>query len=222
MEKINLPDVTAVAVDCTDRIRDTLSALKKSAEHINFGEIVLLSNRKPYLTKELPDFYTYKHIKKIENINQYSEFMFKELYKYIDTDFALTIQDHAYVLHPDVWDNEWLTYDYLGGLWLYKKDAYIANTGEHVRNGNGGFSLRSKKLMELPSVMGWGMREEQGFKNEDGQINCYWRKEMLGQGIRYAPTEASARFSYENLMSENYGIKPFGFHRNFPIKTWGD
>lgn len=220
--KKELPNVTLVAVDCTDRIRDTLRALKKSFEDINFGKIVLLSNRKPYETKELPRFYTYKHIKKIENINQYNEFMFRELFKYIDTEFALTIQDHAYVLHPEVWDDEFLNYDYIGAPWVYSNTSYITDEGEHVRVGNGGFSLRSKKLMELPIKTGIKLEQRQGFYNEDGNICVYHRDRFLAHGIKYAPVEIASKFSYENLMSENFGIKPFGFHRNKPIKTWED
>jgi len=215
-EKIET-NVTLIAVDCTTRIKETIKALQTCKEKIDFEKVVLLTNRKP---RNLPDFITYKRIKAIENIDKYSEFMFLELYKYFDTSHCLTVQDHAYILHPEVWENEWLKYDYIGAPWLYQQNSYIANTGEHARVGNGGFSLRSKRLCELPSKMGWELRQDQGFFNEDGNICCYWRKEMLEHGINYAPVEVAARFSYENLMGENYGVKPFGFHRKNPIVTW--
>jgi len=213
-------DVTLIAVDCTDRIRNTLSVLKKASQQINFKEIVILTNRKPKLTKELPNFYIYKHIKKIENINEYNKFMFLELYKYFDTSHCLTIQYDCGILYPERWQDNWLEFDYIGAPWLYKTNSYVANTGEHVRVGNGGFSLRSKRLCELPTKMGWELRQEQGFYNEDGNICCYWRKEILGQGIKYAPIEVASEFSYENLMQENYGVKPFGYHKNKPPITW--
>lgn len=214
---ISIPDVTLIAVDCTDRVKGTISILKETAKQITFGEIVLLTNRKP---RNLPEFINYKHIKKIEDINQYNRFMFLELYKYFNTSHCLTVQDHAYILYPELWDDSWLEYDYIGAPWLISQNAYIANTGERVRVGNGGFSLRSKKLCELPSKMDWELRQEQGFYNEDGNICCYWRKEMLENGIKYASIDVASKFSYENLMKENYSIKPFGFHRNKPIRTW--
>jgi hypothetical protein len=148
--------------------------------------------------------------------------MFKELYKYIDTKFALTIQDHAYVLHPKVWTDEFLEYDYIGAPWVYSNNAYITDEGKHVRVGNGGFSLRSKVIMKMPYILGLGLEERQGFYNEDGNICVYHRKTFLEHGVRYAPIEVASRFSYENLMSENFGVKPFGYHRNRPIKTWRD
>lgn len=216
-EKISIPEVTVIAIDCTDRIKDTVRVLKKTKEQIDFGEIILLANRKP---RNLPEFITYKRIKKIEDINQYNRFMFLELHKYFDASHCLTVQDHAYILHPELWDDEWLQYDYIGAPWLYQQDSYITTTGEHVRVGNGGFSLRSKKLCELPVNLGWELRQDRGFYNEDGNICVYWRYEMLEQGIKYAPIEVASKFSYENLMQENYRVMPFGFHRNFPIATW--
>jgi hypothetical protein len=42
---------------------------------------------------------------------------------------------------------------------------------------------------------------------------------MLENGIKYAPIEVAAKFSYENDVPENMHIKEFfGFHRNYPIR----
>jgi len=216
-ETTNVLEVTVIAVDCTERIKNTVKVLKKTKEQINFAEIVLLTNQKP---RNLPEFITYKRIKKIENINQYNHFMFLELHKYFDTPHCLVIQYDSGILYPELWDDKWLEYDYIGAPWLYQQNSYVTTTGEHVRVGNGGFSLRSKKLCELPANLGWELRHDRGFYNEDGNICVYWRYEMLEQGIKYAPITVASKFSYENLMNENYGIKPFGYHKKFPIKTW--
>jgi len=215
MKKISQASV--IAVDCTENIKQTVRGLKNCKEKLNFGAYILLTNRKP---RNLPDFIEYIRIKKLENINQYNRFMFLELYKYFDTSHCLTIQYDCDILYPEKWQDNWLEFDYIGAPWLYKTNSYVANTGEHVRVGNGGFSLRSKRLCELPTKMGWELRQEQGFYNEDGNICCYWRKEMLGQGIKYAPIGVASEFSYENLMQENYGVKPFGYHKNKPPVTW--
>jgi len=113
-----------------------------------------------------------------------------------------------------MWKDEWLEYDYLGAPWGIVPNTYIANNGETVRVGNGGFSLRSKFLMDLPFNQGFRLRSEQGWQNEDGNICCYYRKEFLKLGIKYAPVEVAAEFSFENVCVENYGRKTFGFHRN--------
>ena len=212
-------NLTVIGVDCTETVKKTLEVIKDCKNKTNFENFVLLTNRKP---RNLPDFVVYNRIKKLENINQYNEFMFLRLHEYFDTSHCLVVQHDSGILHPELWDDNWLEYDYIGAPWQYVSDAYITTRGEHVRVGNGGFSLRSKRLCELPSKMGWELRHDRGFYNEDGNICVYWRYEMLEEGIKYAPIEVAARFSYENLMRENYKIKPFGFHKNRPIKTWSD
>ena len=212
---IKVPDVTLIAIDCTDRIRGTIEALNTCVKSMEFGDVVLLRHEKP---NDLPSFITHKEIKEIKNIDAYNSFIFLELYKYFDTSHVLLCQDHAYIINPEMWDDEWLKWDYIGSPWAIVPNAYTANNGERSRVGNGGFSIRSKKICRLPSEKGWGLREERGFKNEDGQICCYWKKEMLIEGVKYAPLEVAVKFGYEKPMEENnYGnVKAFGFHRNLP------
>ena len=196
-KSILIKDVTLLAIDCTDRIRGTIEALNICVENIEFGDVVLLRHEKP---NNLPSFITHREIKEIKNIDEYNSFVFLDLYKYFDTSHVLLGQDHAYILHPEVWDDNWLKFDYIGSPWGIVPNAYIANNGEISRVGNGGFSIRSKKICRLPSEKGWGLREEQGFKNEDGQICCYWKKEMLIEGVKYAPLNVAVEFGYEKPM----------------------
>ena len=212
---IKIPEVTLVAVDCTDRVLGTINALNICARNIDFGRVKLLSHEKPLA---LPDFIEYNEIPKISNIDEYNQFMFMDLGDYISTSHCLTVQDHAYILHAELFDPSWLQYDWIGAGWKWMSDSYICHaTNEHVRNGNGGFSLRSKRLIDLPKKMGWQLRSEQGWANEDGNCCVYYRPEMLANGIKYAPVEVAARFAYENDIPENSNINAFfGFHRNNP------
>lgn len=210
--KINLPDVTLIAIDSTNRIQNTIKALEISSRDISFGEVKLLSHRKP---NNLPDFISFERCMQIENINDFNLYMFREMGKHVSTSHCITVQDHAYIIHPELWDDAWLEYDYIGAPWAYREDAYICHdTGEHVRIGNGGFSLRSKKLLDIPKQNNMPLLQEQGWFNEDGNICVYHRVKMLELGIKYAPIEIAARFSYENPVHENEGLKTFGFHRN--------
>jgi len=150
----------------------------------------------------------------MNNIDDYNYYCFVELGKHVDTTRALVIQYDSWVIRPELWDDNWLNWDYLAAPWPVVENSYIANNGERARVGNGGFSLRSKWLMDIPRIEGWGLRSEQNQKNEDGQICCYWRKEFLRWGIKYAPVEVAARFSFENEVPENREINTFGFHKN--------
>ena len=210
--KIKIPDVTLFALSSIF-IDETIWSLLKSSEKIDFGSIKFLTHEKP---KFLPDKIEYVQIPKINNIMDYNKFCFYELGQYINTSHGLLTQYHAWVINPDVFDSSWLQFDYIGGIWPLKEGSYKANTGEIIRNGNGGFSLRSKRIMSIPKEQNWSMREEQSFYNEDGALACYFRKELLDFGINYASVDISAIFSYEIAMIENWGKKIFGFHRNYP------
>jgi hypothetical protein len=157
----------------------------------------------------------------MDSYYNYNYYVFADLFRHFDTSHCLVMQYDSWIIHPELWQDEWLNYDYIGAPWAYKEDAYIAwGTKEHVRVGNGGFSLRSKKLTELPSNKQLRLTSESDYYNEDGNICCYYRPVYLAAGIKYAPVEVAAKFSFENSVPENYGVKTFGFHKNFPRFAW--
>ena len=206
---INLPDVTLIALTSI-KIPQTISALEKSYSGIKFGDVKLVTDKE----------FCHKNIKRevcppMNNIDEYNYYCFVELGKHVDTTHALVIQHDSWILRHWLWDNDWLKWDYLSAPWPIVENSYIANNGERVRVGNGGFSLRSKLLMDIPKINNWGLRSEQGWSNEDGNICCYWRKEFLELKIKYAPVEVAARFSFENETPENREMDDiFGFHKN--------
>jgi hypothetical protein len=211
-----LKDVTLIAYSSHD-VKENIESLQKCMECFNFGAVKIISHKKP---DYLPEGIVYEQGREIKEINDFNEYMFMSFGNHIETSHCLYVQHHAFVISPEIFNIKWLKYDYIGAPWPIVENAYIANTGERVRQGNGGFSLRSKKLLDLPKKMGWYLREEQGWANEDGNICCYWREEMLENGINYAPVEIAAKFAYENPVPENnYGnMKTFGFHRNYREK----
>jgi hypothetical protein len=215
--KIQLPDVTLLAVSSI-KVPETIRALEKCCESIDFGSVKIATYCIP---DNMPTYMQYVYCPFIRDINDYNDYIFHGLAGHIVTSHCLLIQYDSWIIHPEIWDNEWLQYDYIGAPWAIKEDAYICHdTGEHVRVGNGGFSLRSNKLLCIPYRNKLRLLEEQGWYNEDGNLCVYHRKKMLELGIKYAPVDVAAKFSYENPVPENYGIKPFGFHKNMPPKTW--
>jgi hypothetical protein len=210
LSKINLPDVTLLAISSIE-IPATIEALKISSKKINFGAIKLLTHEYP---KDVPKNILLEYCPKINDIMDFNHYVFKNLGKHVTTSHVLMVQYHAYIIHPELWDNDWLQYDYIGAPWPIREGSYIANTGERIRVGNGGFSLRSKKLLDAPKNLGLELKQEQGYWNEDGNLTCYHRAELLSYGIKYAPVEVAAVFSYENPVPENANIqKTFGFHK---------
>jgi hypothetical protein len=213
MSMLNINDVTLLAISSIE-IPETIWALQHSKSQLNFGAVKLVSDIAP---RELPIGIDWEYCPHIRDIMDFNYYVFNDLYKHVNTPHCLMVQYHAYILHPELWEDSWLEYDYIGAPWPVKENSYIANNGETVRVGNGGFSLRSRKLMELPNLLGLPLTHQQGYFNEDGNICCYYRREFLANGIKYAPLEVAARFSFETLLPENKNLDTsFGFHRNKP------
>jgi hypothetical protein len=204
---INLPTITLCAVSSV-RIDETLHALEKSMRGITFAKVLFLTD------KEVSNPHQGITIIPIETLdyNQYSHFIIYKLKDYIDTDFVLIVQHDGYVLHPTKWSDEFLQYDYIGAPW--PRDRFSDTDGTNVRVGNGGFSLRSKKLLELPSTLVLPFTDNgTGYFHEDGFVCLYHRKELIENGVKFAPVSVASRFSRERWCSDSV-MRPFGFHNN--------
>jgi predicted GH43/DUF377 family glycosyl hydrolase len=182
--RLKLDDVTLVCVD--DRRPELASvAIEECEKNVRFGDIKFFTNSD-----------SYKHavkIPKLESMEGYCRFLVKDLHKHIRTSHCLIIQWDGYVVNPDSWQDEFLSYDYIGALW--KEDGKV---------GNGGFSLRSKKLLQLLSEDYF-----QGpFLPEDCYICRTKRDDLEQRGIRIAPTTVASSFSVEGAIHHDQ----FGFH----------
>lgn len=209
MEKTNLQNVTLLAISSIE-IPETIASLIRSSEKLNFAEVKLISHERP---SNLPDFIKFEYCPKINNIMDFNNFCWKDLHKYFKTSHCLIVQSHAWILRPNLWDHNWLSYDWIGSPWRYSEDAYITHDGEHVRCGNGGFRLQSKRLAELPSKYNLPLNHDRGFYNEDGNFCVYYRRLFLDLGIQYAPLDVACKFAHEVDILENQNILPFGFHK---------
>lgn len=217
---LTLPQVTIVAIDCVTPA-EAVKALRYSMRGIKFKEAVLFTTdpiQDPRHSMYLPDI-RLVGIPKLD-LNGYSDFCLR-LSQYIDSDYVLIIQKDGFVTNPEMWSPEFLKYDYIGAAWSNEESwiekqtakAYIRDVFSQNRVGNGGFSLRSRKFLEVSSH----------FKNCGGYgedcflctINYHY---MVAQGIKFAPLQLSYNFSYENPLAEfgnEYRLDPmahFGFH----------
>jgi hypothetical protein len=97
-----------------------------------------------------------------------------------------------------LWTNDFLQYDYIGAAWPHHPDTPV---------GNGGFSLRSVKLLEALESPRITKRHP-----EDVCI-CDDNKATLENqfGIRFAPTNVAEQFAVER--TEWHPV--FGFHGFF-------
>jgi len=80
--------------------------------------------------------------------------------------------------------------------------------------GNGGFSLRSRKLLKTVAKINYDSLNFP-LKNEDLIICHYLYKELIDKGIRFAPPKLAAQFAMEWDDLHLYGQdvnSVFGFH----------
>lgn len=211
-------------------VEDTIKALYTCIESVEFSCVKFITSR------EVIDHFGDSLLSDgiiceepsipICNMKDYSRFMIYHLSEHVDTNFVLTIQYDGFIINPNSWSDDFLQYDYIGAPWPWKDNAFITPFGEHISVGNGGFSLRSKKLLELPSKVDvpFDVVAKNNFYkmfgtvnwNEDGNICVHNRHIYEQNGCKFAPVEVAKYFSYESSLDINRGIIPFGFHGNLP------
>lgn len=191
---LDLSTVTLIGVDCVD-FQSFERAANICTRDIHFGGVKLLTHF-PSQNKNVV------RVNEINSKEKYSEFIIKELHKYVDTPYMLIFQSDGYILNPEAWTDEFLNYDYIGATWGYKDNRNV---------GNGGFSLRSKKLMEAVSKL---CKE---YMPEDYQICRAYRSQLEAMGFKFAPEELANKFAIEAYSvhgfegANKYGGQ-FGFH----------
>lgn len=206
LDTVTLVSVTSVNIDETHR------AMLHCLKGLEFARAVLLSSAPP----ENPDpRIAHVRIPAIDFF-EYSRFMLKELGKHVDTDHCLVVQSDGFVVNPDLWNPEWLAYDYVGAPWpesLLISGNPPTRLALKNRVGNGGFSLRSRKLLRLSAWIDFDAVSAPS-RSEDLLLCNHFYETMLGFGVRYAPLETAARFSIENprgILGQSLGTT-FGFH----------
>ena len=191
--KLHLPNVTLITVNC-DKIESGIAAMEASIKDIDFAEV-------KFLTSANTD---YKHAVQIPHINtiqEYSRFMVKDLTNYVNTDFVIIIQSDGYVKNPAGWLPEFLNYDYIGATWWY-------NDRHNV--GNGGFSLRSKRLLD---ILASDRSIIKTHPEDDVICRRYGRYLQRRHGINFAPDKVAKKFSIEGFRQRDKTYSgQFGFH----------
>lgn len=188
--RVKIANTTLCCVDCSYHDL-AIHALEYSMDRCTFDRVVFLTDKE----FEIAGVEVVR-IATIASLAEYSHFMLKKLNAFIATDFALVIQYDGYVLDPKQWTGEFQHYDYIGARWP-------GTGGDRV--GNGGFSVRSKRLLEAlqdarcdPSAP------------EDAAI-CIRHRPLLERefGIKFAPESLADRFSFEGIPRAS---ATFGFH----------
>ena len=197
-------ELSGVTLCCLDTANPELAlrALRCSVSGIRFARTLFLTDR----AYDVPGI-DVRVVAPLESREAYSAFVLKTLVEHIDTAHVLLIQWDGYVINSEAWRDAFLACDYLGAKWFWHTKPQHA-LHDAMRVGNGGFSLRSRKLLvalQDPRVELAGP--------EDVTICRVFRPLLEREhGIVFGSEALADAFAFEVA----YPIgRPFGFHGLF-------
>ncbi|OYX62024.1 MAG: hypothetical protein B7Y89_11235 [Novosphingobium sp. 32-60-15] len=190
--RLSLPQVTLCAISSVN-MAATLQALAISMEKADFAKCLLLTDVD---IGPAPFGVEVVRIAKMTSSAAYSQFLLAHLADYITTSHCLVVQWDGHVINADGWQPHYLDFDYIGASWPQFTD------GHNV--GNGGFSLRSQRLLRLCQSPRFVPAHP-----EDLTICRKNRPWLESQGMRFAPDFIADCFSAERAGDVH---STFGYH----------
>lgn len=188
---IKLDNVSLLIADTVNANR-AINAIIFCCRGIQFAERILFTDSEI----NSPTIKLVK-INKINSIVDYSMLVFKEMANHVKTEHALIIQHDGLIINPDKWTEEFLKFDYIGAPWGHRSGLV----------GNGGFSLRSLRLMkELQRPY------YDEIHPEDDRICRLYGTELIEKGFKFAPRLLAEKFSWEPNGYRPTEQRPFGMH----------
>jgi len=191
---LNLSNVTLLCVE-TREPELAHWAIDRCLSDTQFAKVVLITNLERVQTKRAD--IDYVQSPSIKTTRDYSELLLSGISQYVESSHVLVIQWDSFVVHPQLWIDEFLQYDYIGPVWPHHPEAPV---------GNGGFSLRSKKLLNAIKLPGFIK------KHPEDYCICADNKDFLEQkNIQIAPVNIAEQFAVERTSWH----AAFGFHGFF-------
>ena len=170
-------------------------AIDRCLSGTQFAKVVLITNLDCVSAKRA--YIEYVQAPPINTTKDYSELLLTGISHYVVSTHVLIIQWDSFVIHPDLWSDEFLRYDYIGPVWPHHPETPV---------GNGGFSLRSKKLLDIIQRPGFVK------KHPEDYCICADNRDFLEENeIKIAPAKVAERFAVERTKWH----EAFGFHGFF-------
>ena len=121
-KKLILSNITLLAAATSADVDQAQLALKISSKNIEFGAVKLLSSLPP--SKKYSDI-EYVSIPAMNNIADYNRMMIEDLHKYFTTSHCLVVQPDSFVVDSELWNDEFLQFDYIGAPWSNGTEALV-------------------------------------------------------------------------------------------------
>lgn len=197
--RLALPDVTLCAIASVN-VDATITAMVRSLALVDCARALLFTDA---AVPDLPAGIERIEIAPLRSLTAYSQFVLHRLADWIETSHCLIVQWDGFVTAPEAWESAFLTCDYIGAPWPQFSDGHDV--------GNGGFSLRSRRLMLAcrdPGFFDDGAAEDLVI----ARVNRAMLEER--HGIVFADRDIASRFSRERDATR---LHTFGFHGVFNL-----
>jgi len=195
MMKKKLTNVDLISINCVDPYQSA-AAINHCQKFFEFGKSILVTHQ------DIEVYDIELHLIDKLDWYQYNDHVLK-LIDHTENDYVMLIQDDGHIVNPDLWDDDFLNYDYIGAPWpgeeswinlqLEEQQSYIRKNFPKNRVGNGGFCIRSRKFLEFSAQ--YNTCNSLG---EDSFLCTRKYEEAIEYGIKFAPFELAVKFAYEN------------------------
>ena len=205
------------------KIKQTIKSLKKSRIGVKYQKILLITS------KNIKRSFVFKGLKVIridplKTSKEYNHFVIYKLHSFITTTHILLVQWDGFVINNEKWNDNFYNYDYIGAPFIPRENdnSYCRDrNGNFYCIGNGGFSLRSLRL--LKSASKYKLEDDLNFTfcHEDGFFCVLHREFLESKGFKWAPYNIATEFAIESPISiDRIFDLPFGFHGKKILKMY--
>jgi hypothetical protein len=168
-------------------------ALQRTIDRIDAQEVIIFTDRiKPKaIGRQI-------FVNPFRDKDLYNKRILELVAEHISCDFALIVQYDGFALNRSLWDDKFFSFDYIGAPWPNYPFYTV---------GNGGFSLRSLRLIDSTAKLAHLRSENEA---EDLFI-CRTIRPLLEKrfSVKFASEKDALRFSFE---SPQHPKAAFGFH----------
>ena len=193
---LKLSDVTLIAVETVahDLARMAVGDCMKVAE---FGDVLVYTDDLDKINLNGTVGIEVENWPTKEECGKFCSF---EAARHVRTSHVLFTEWDGWIVNPAMWTDEFLDFDYIGAPWWYTDGLNV---------GNGGFSLRSKRLADFLSD------NRDRFPAITDDLLCRrYRREIEAEGFFvWAPDQLAHKFSFECSAPH----ASFGFHA---MRNW--
>ncbi len=189
---LELPGVTLCCIDTVNHAL-ALRALRRCAVGIRFGATRFITDRARRRTERSRRTSSHRSPRATRTRSSCSN----RCVDHIETPHVLLVQWDGYAINPGAWRSEFLDVDYIGAKWYWQTDG--------PRVGNGGFSLRSRKLLEA-------LRDPRIVLAEAEDVTIGRRRQAAARGRTRHPLRIGSARRRLRVRSRLPIRAAFGFH----------